>query len=64
MNIETLLSWEFSNWLGCQLNCDDPDWEPLTPSFRAEHLLVVLSETDRVKLKPQLAMTVVLKNVS
>lgn len=61
MKLENLLSWEFSKWLGCQLNCDDPRWEPLTPSFRAEHILAVLSEMYRVKLKPQLAMIAVLK---
>lgn len=61
VKLETLLSWELSKWLGCQLNCDDPGWEPLTPSFRAEHLLVVLSEMDRVKLKPQLVKIVALK---
>lgn len=59
--LEILLPCEFSKWLLCQVNSDDPGWEPLPPSFRAEHLQVVPSEMGRVKVKPQFIMT---KNVS
>lgn len=61
MKLEILLSCEFSKWLECQVNSADPGWEPFLPFFSAEHLQVILSEIDRVKVKPQLKMA---KNVS
>lgn len=38
-----------------------PWLDPLPPFFRAKRLQVVLSETDRVKVKPQLKITEALK---